>query len=282
MTPPAATRCPRSRRSPTTTSSCRARTSPASSPARRNQVVAGTGLGLLHAYDGATGLDVPGFPKQTGGWLFAPAALSDDGRIADITREGYLFEWNSQAPACQTEWPSFRHDQQGTGNYDHDGTPPDAPRQMRLTPLGNGRFHLTFIAPGDNGSCGTAAAYVARIDGKPVDLGLGAPPAGGHRRRARWPARGRPDPVAVGSRRGRQRRSSRRPGLRGLVGGSVGLRAHRLPRQPPRDRRDQAGGHPPCRAGGAGSGTEPTPRRPLTTACAAVASSSSSPTATPS
>ena len=36
----------------------------------------------------------PGFPKVTGGWLFAPAALSDDGRMADITREGYLFEWD--------------------------------------------------------------------------------------------------------------------------------------------------------------------------------------------
>jgi len=89
-----------------------------------NQVVAGTGLGLLHAYDGVTGLDAPGFPKVTGGWLFAPAAFSDDGRMADITREGYLFQWNlSTLPKCQTEWPSFRHDQQGSGNYDRDGTP---------------------------------------------------------------------------------------------------------------------------------------------------------------
>ncbi|TMM12561.1 MAG: hypothetical protein E6G00_03345 [Actinobacteria bacterium] len=54
-----------------------------------NQVVAGTGLGLLHAYDGATGQDVSGYPKVTGGWLFAPAALSTDGRIADVTREGF-------------------------------------------------------------------------------------------------------------------------------------------------------------------------------------------------
>src|SRR5205807_6901318 len=50
-----------------------------------NQVVVGTGLGLLHAYDGATGLDVPGFPKVTGGWLIAPASLSYDGRMADVT-----------------------------------------------------------------------------------------------------------------------------------------------------------------------------------------------------
>src|SRR6202030_180430 len=44
-----------------------------------NQIVAGTGLGLLHAYDAASGLDISGFPKQTGGWLAAPAALSFDG-----------------------------------------------------------------------------------------------------------------------------------------------------------------------------------------------------------
>src|SRR5205085_6417676 len=61
-----------------------------------NQVVAGTGLGLLHAYnsangpEGVAGQDAPGFPKVTGGWLFSPAAISDDGRIADITREGFL------------------------------------------------------------------------------------------------------------------------------------------------------------------------------------------------
>src|SRR4029077_4133314 len=32
-----------------------------------NQIVTGTGLGLLHAYDGASGRVVPGLPKQTGG-----------------------------------------------------------------------------------------------------------------------------------------------------------------------------------------------------------------------
>src|SRR5204863_6877195 len=60
------------------------------SGAADNQVVAGTGLGLLHAYGGVSGQDVSGFPKVTGGWLFAPAAFSGDGRMADITREGHL------------------------------------------------------------------------------------------------------------------------------------------------------------------------------------------------
>ncbi len=120
-----------------------------------NQIVAGTGLGLLHAYDGLTGQDVAGFPKVTGGWLFAPAALSDDGRMAGITREGYLFEWGSQAAACQSQWPSFRHDPHGSGNYNHDGTAPGAPTNLKFE---GGK--LTFTAPGDDGpKCGTPARY---------------------------------------------------------------------------------------------------------------------------
>jgi hypothetical protein len=122
--------------------------------ATSNQVVAGSGLGLLHAYDGATGRDVAGFPKQTGGWLYAPATLSHDGRLTDITREGFLFQWSTHAPACQSEWPGFRHDQQHSGNYDRDGTPPGAPSGLRVT--GN---KLRFAAPGDDGPCGTVAGH---------------------------------------------------------------------------------------------------------------------------
>jgi hypothetical protein len=144
-----------------------------------SQVVGGTGLGLLHAYDGATGKDVSGFPKQTGGWLYAPPSLAQDGRMADMTREGYLFEWQTQAPACQPQWPSFRHDQQDSGNYDHDGTPPNAPGNASLTALGAGKYRLAFTAPGDDGPCGTPASYLTRVNGKPASLGLGSPAAGG-------------------------------------------------------------------------------------------------------
>jgi hypothetical protein len=143
-----------------------------------NQVVAGTGLGLLHAYDGSTGQDVPGFPKVTGGWIAAPAALGFDGRMAAMTREGYLFQWQTEAPACQPEWPGFRHDQQDSGNYDHDGTPPNKASNMALTSLGGGKYHLTFTAPGDDGPCGTPAAYIARAGGKKINLNL-TPAAGG-------------------------------------------------------------------------------------------------------
>jgi hypothetical protein len=146
-----------------------------------NQVLTGTGLGLLHAYDGVSGRDVPGFPKVTGGWLFAPPALASDGRLADITREGYLFEWQTQAPPCQTEWPTFRHDLQDTGNYNFNGTPPNAISAARLEPLGGRRYRLTFLAPGASGACGTPVAYVVRVDGRVRGVGLGRPIAGRRR-----------------------------------------------------------------------------------------------------
>ncbi len=143
-----------------------------------NQIVAGTGLGLLHAYDGASGRDVPGFPKETAGWLAAPAALAWDGRMADMTREGYLFEWQTQAPACQPEWPTFRHDEQDSGNYNHDGTRPDAAEKLTLTALGSGKYRLAFTAPGAEGPCGTPSSYLTKVNGKKTDLGL-EPVAGG-------------------------------------------------------------------------------------------------------
>jgi hypothetical protein len=161
-----------------------------------NQIVAGTGLGLLHAYDGATGHDVSGFPKVTGGWLAAPAALSFDGRIAVTTREGYLFQWQTKAPACQSEWPSFRHDQQDSGNYNHDGTPPDAPENVTFTKLGKRKYHLAFTAPGDNGACGTPASYRAFVNGQERNLGL-QPVAGGSSFAANITLRGRITQISV-------------------------------------------------------------------------------------
>ncbi len=139
-------------------------------------MLAGTGLGLLHAYDGVTGRDAPGFPKITGGWLFAPAALSDDGRLAGITREGFLFEWSApEAPACQGEWPSFRHDPQGSGNYDRDGTAPATPDHLSLPRIRGNTFRLRFRSPGDDVFCGTANRYVADMNGRTLNLGAPAP-----------------------------------------------------------------------------------------------------------
>jgi Subtilase family/RTX calcium-binding nonapeptide repeat (4 copies) len=155
-------------------------------PGETNQVLAGTGLGLLHAYDGLTGLDVAGFPKVTGGWLYSPAAVSDDGRIAAITREGYLFEWDqANLPECQSEWPTFRHDQQGSGNYDRDGTPPGVPSGASVK-----GDQLGFVAPGDDGGCGTADRY---------EVVTSAVPIGPEGFDAATPVNGSPAPGAAGS-----------------------------------------------------------------------------------
>jgi hypothetical protein len=143
-----------------------------------NQIVAGTGLGLLHAYDGATGQDVPGFPKVTGGWIPAPASLAWDGRMAVTTREGYLFEWQTKAPACQPQWPTFRHDQQNSGDFNEDGTPPSAPENMTLTIVAKHRYRLAFKAPGDDGPCGTPVSYVTYVNGSRQNLNLTPAAAG--------------------------------------------------------------------------------------------------------
>jgi hypothetical protein len=135
-------------------------------PGGSNQVIAGSGLGLLHAYDGKTGAEIPEFPKVTGGWLFAPATLRSDGRtaqMAGITREGYLFRWRTQTTTCQSEWPDFRHDPHHTGNYDADGRAPAAVRELALSGT-----TLSWKAPGDDGICGTAKRYVVTADGQAV------------------------------------------------------------------------------------------------------------------
>ena len=71
--------------------------------------------------------DAPGFPKVTGGWLFAPARRSPTTGASPRSRARATCSSGTRpAPACQPSrtWPTFRHDEQGSGNYDTDGTPP--------------------------------------------------------------------------------------------------------------------------------------------------------------
>ena len=98
--------------------------------------------------------------------------------MADITREGWLFQWQTQAPACQPQWPSFRHDQQGSGNYDRDGTPPGP--FLKAVADGAGRRQLH---PGLHGAGRRRrlrhAGLVSRA--RPANRGptIGAPAPGG-------------------------------------------------------------------------------------------------------
>src|SRR5204862_1466047 len=75
-----------------------------------------------HAYD-ATGSEPTGWPKFTGGWTIANAAVGDvdgDGlnEIVTLTREGNLWVWDTTAPAGAQQWPKKRHDLRNTGNYE--------------------------------------------------------------------------------------------------------------------------------------------------------------------
>ncbi|HZI91718.1 MAG TPA: S8 family serine peptidase [Thermoleophilaceae bacterium] len=88
-----------------------------------SEVVAGSSGYLLHAFRAGGGGELPGWPKNTGGWLLATPAVGDvDGdrrlEVVAITREGNLFVWD--APGSRrglVEWPSFRHDPRNNGRY---------------------------------------------------------------------------------------------------------------------------------------------------------------------
>jgi hypothetical protein len=88
----------------------------------RAEVIAGTSGLLLHAFR-EDGSEPEGWPKQTGGWLFAAPAVGDvDGdrklEVVAVTREGYMFVWNTPTPASgRVEWGSFRHDARNSGRY---------------------------------------------------------------------------------------------------------------------------------------------------------------------
>jgi hypothetical protein len=88
----------------------------------RVEVIAGTSGYRLHAYR-EDGSEPRGWPKSTGGWLLASAAVGDvDGdhrlEVVAVTREGHLFVWDTPARASASlQWPSFRHDARNGGRY---------------------------------------------------------------------------------------------------------------------------------------------------------------------
>ena len=87
----------------------------------KNEVVAGSSGNQLHAF-GAGGKEPEGWPKNTGGWLLAAPAVGDvDGdrrlEVVAVTRDGFLWVWNTPAKAGPQEWPSFRHDLRNSGRY---------------------------------------------------------------------------------------------------------------------------------------------------------------------
>lgn len=86
------------------------------------EIVAGSAGYFVHAYD-VTGVEPAGWPKFTGGWTVANPAVGDvdgDGlnEVVTLTREGFLYVWDTTAAAGGEEWPKKRHDLRNTGNYE--------------------------------------------------------------------------------------------------------------------------------------------------------------------
>ncbi|MDX6697928.1 MAG: cell wall-associated protease [Solirubrobacteraceae bacterium] len=90
----------------------------------RAEVLVGGSGNRLHAFR-EDGSEPAGWPRDTGGWLLASAAVGDvdgDGRaeVVAVTRDGWLFAWDTPAVAPgagNKEWPAFRHDERNTGRY---------------------------------------------------------------------------------------------------------------------------------------------------------------------
>jgi hypothetical protein len=87
------------------------------------EVLEGTAMYDVRAVN-ASGLPVLGWPRFTGGWVVAAAGTGDldgDGNldVASVTREGWLYVWESDGDACQSpQWPKYQHDLANTGNYE--------------------------------------------------------------------------------------------------------------------------------------------------------------------
>jgi MYXO-CTERM domain-containing protein len=116
------------------------------------ETILGTGGYYLHAFD-ACGRSPAGWPKFTGQWIIPNPALGDvtgDGRLDVVSgsRSGYLWAWRTEGDArtSSTQWPTHRHDNQNTGNWN--------------TPLDQGVRRVTGVAPLQ---CPTAVAPDAGV-----------------------------------------------------------------------------------------------------------------------
>jgi hypothetical protein len=108
----------------------------------------------------ASGAMVTDFPKFTGGWMgWTPAVgdLDGDGRneVAALSREGYLFVWNTPGDAAASEAWSWHQDDWHTGRYGTDTRPPAALRPLPAAARGQ----ACWAAPGDDWLIGRADRY---------------------------------------------------------------------------------------------------------------------------
>ncbi|MCA1722562.1 MAG: hypothetical protein LC779_16205 [Actinobacteria bacterium] len=143
------------------------------------ELLDGTAYDDLHALNalgeepGLRTLDPAGWPKFTAGWtVVAPGVgnpLGDGTRVvASTTREGMLFAWRTTSKSCDlASWPEWGHDGWNTSNATIDATRPGGIRGLQTSVSGSS-VTLSFKAPGDDGTCGTAAKYDVRVSDRPI------------------------------------------------------------------------------------------------------------------
>jgi hypothetical protein len=106
----------------------------------RNDVVAVSAGGSVHAWDGATGAQLPGFPKVTGNWMMGtptPGDLDGDDtlELAVTSREGLVWTWDLGGDEVTRGWWTDHHDAANTGRWDGDPGPTSvAPAPAVTTP----------------------------------------------------------------------------------------------------------------------------------------------------
>src|SRR5439155_24794317 len=138
------------------------------------EVVAGTASNDLEAYNAAGAPASPEWPKLTGDWLVATPVLGSLGTIdtgetakkdvVSLTRSGTLSVYSTPAAACSpSSWPNFHHDIANSGDYTRDALAPGKPLQATIASK-----VLTWIAPGGDLMCGTAAAYEIVTSASPI------------------------------------------------------------------------------------------------------------------
>ena len=105
------------------------------------------------------------WPKLTSDWMVANPLLGSFGTrdtdpaarkvVVAMTRAGVVFAYRTDAAACSpSSWTRFHHDNANSGHYDRDAVLPGKPsRVQRVSKT------LSFVAPGDDLLCGTAARY---------------------------------------------------------------------------------------------------------------------------
>lgn len=88
----------------------------------RPEILVGSGGYLVHAVD-ATGVEAPGWPKFTGGWIIASPAVGArfwiKGQVVAVaTREGQLYVWRGHGKRKTVPpWPRYHHDARNTGYF---------------------------------------------------------------------------------------------------------------------------------------------------------------------